>query len=214
MSLFNSEDMALANGGWLDPRRSNYAHLGELAEEEMHRTRRLLKAAGWFLTTATAMITPGLAMAQQSTRSVTQTVTLHADIDGDGKPDLVTANLRPPARMFWINIELSTGRKFSPLSGYIDPARARMALTFRDEKQGGDIRCAEWRPSKSGVTCGAPRPSHGLVRAIVFETGQQIFLISYSEGIKWGGRVSDDHEHAYFQVMPAIEGPWRPAGGE
>jgi hypothetical protein len=164
---------------------------------------------------AVLTVTPELALAQSPATSQTQSVSLEVDIDEDGKPDLVTANLRPPARMFWINIKLSTGREFSPLSGYIDPVRARMSLAFRDaNQQFQDIRCAEWRPSKNGVTCGTPLPSHSVDRAIAFDTGQQIYLIHYSEGPQWGGRVSNDHEHAYFKVMPAIEGGLRPVGTE
>ncbi|MBE1529616.1 hypothetical protein GGC65_004072 [Sphingopyxis sp. OAS728] len=177
----------------------------------MHRTRQAIRA-GLLFTALTVM--PELAWAHKPGTSQTRSVSLEVNIDEDGKLDLVTANLRPPARMFWLNIKLSTGREFSPLSGYIDPARARMSLTFRDANQFQDIRCAEWRPSKTGVTCGVPLPSHSVDRAIAFDTGQQIYLIHYSEGPQWGGRVSNDHEHAYFKVMPAIEGGLTPVAAE
>jgi hypothetical protein len=136
-----------------------------------------------------------------------QTVTLQVDLDDDGKPDKVTAHYRWTQQLFWVNIELSRGRKFTPLSGRVDPARARLSLSYRGPDAPGDKRCAEWRPAKRPVTCGAVQSSGDAWQYLAVDTGTQMFLLTYSEARGELSTPPYDHEHAYFRVMPAIEGP-------
>ncbi|QDX26980.1 hypothetical protein FPZ54_13860 [Sphingomonas suaedae] len=147
----------------------------------------------------------GTASAQQGKPASPKEVSIEADLDLDGRPDRITAYLRPAQRMYWVHIKLSTGREFRPLSGYIDPRRARISLSYRGGQR-GDIRCAEWRPTKFGASCGAGGTDAGPYRLIAFDTGPQMFLIYYTETNRHLDGSPPDHELAYFKVMSAIEG--------
>ncbi|QDX26903.1 hypothetical protein FPZ54_13390 [Sphingomonas suaedae] len=132
-----------------------------------------------------------------------QIVTLQADLDQDGKPDIVTAYGRRNLRTYSVYIKRSTGREFSPLSRYYDSKRTRLSLTYREH--GGDVRCAEWQSGRGDIGCGVPHGPHIPRRAIAVDTGEQILLLFYSQADQAYGRP--DHAKGYFWVMPAVAGP-------
>jgi len=160
------------------------------------------------LTLCAALLLPGVAAAQVRTPAAAQEVTLQADIDHDGKPDTVTSTLDPRRREFWVTVQLSSGRTFWPLAGYVDPRRARLSLSFREASAGGDIRCAEWRPVARGrgLGCGAAVGDANPSRVVVVDTGLDMFLLIYSEGYGHADHRPIDNARGYFRVMPAIAG--------
>ncbi|KQN37767.1 hypothetical protein ASG37_12210 [Sphingomonas sp. Leaf407] len=152
-------------------------------------------------------------MAMLSSATAPQGASLQVDVDEDGRSDRFELQVDPPRKMFWVTVTMGNGLRLVPLSGAIDPDRARLSLALRDHTGRGDIRCAEWRPATSGngVGCGVPVTSHSQPdRLVVVDTGVAKYLLIYGRRLEWGGRKPSADVPVHFEVMPAIEGAPQP----